>query len=163
MRLTTTLLLALTLAITALTGAGLLGCTRVTVPDPSEVSSSTAPQAGAEIEPMPVDLKRSLIASSFPVEVPVPDGRVSRGQEQGPDAWDYEIVVDAPASALATWYTKAYSGRNWQLVDQREESGSVSLSFAKGAAESRIDLSEEGKTTRARVVLGVGAPVLQTQ
>lgn len=137
---------------------GLAGCARAETPSPVE-----APVPSATIEPMGLEQKQTLIATSFPVEVPVPAGTVRRGQAQGTDAWDYEIEIDAPIVDVEQWYQQAYSGRNWQQVERVQGEGMVSLTFVKAAAQSRVDLAERDGSTTALVVLGVGAPVLQTQ
>jgi hypothetical protein len=116
---------------------------------------------------MPREQVRSEIASSFPIEVPVPAGQVARGQAQGSDAWDYEVVVEAPQADVVAWYREGYVGRSWQLVQERDVSADSSvgteLTLRKGAAESRIVVIEEGRRTRAKAVLGIGAPVLEVQ
>lgn len=151
------------LASLAVLAAGLLsgcdGAARSAVPSGSP--SQTAPSEA--LEPMAVEQKRSAIATSFPLEVPVPDGEIVRGEAQGDSAWDYEIVVDRPLAAVETWYTQAYAGRVWELAGREQTSSGVSLTFRKGGAESRVTLSENDGRTTASVILGVGSPVLQTQ
>lgn len=148
----------------AVLAAGLLsGCAGAGVrfdAGPASPSQTTPAEA---LEPMAVEQKRSAIATSFPLEVPVPDGEVVRGEAQGQSAWDYEVVVNRPLSAVESWYTGAYTGRLWELAGREQTAAGVSLTFRKGAAESRVTLSERGGRTTASVILGVGAPVLQTQ
>jgi hypothetical protein len=142
------------------------GCT----PRPAEqpAAPSVAPVEAAQLDAMTPSEKQSSIAASFPLEVPVPTGEVVRGEAQGDDAWDYEIVVDAPAPSVAEWYRQAYGARSWELVSETpvgsaEQGAGTELTFRKGGAESRVTVVEEGEIARASVILGVGVPVLETQ
>lgn len=148
--------LALSLVLASL---ALSGCARAKAPEPATQQEAKS----VTIEAMSPEQKQSLIATSFPMEVPVAVGKVARGEAQGPDAWDYELSVAAPLSDVETWYRQAYSSRNWQLSERTQGAGLLSLTFVKGAAQSRVDLSEKGASTTVSVILGVGAPVLQTQ
>lgn len=137
----------------------LSGCSRTESPEPA-----AEPQApAATIAAMSFDQKQALIATSFPMEVPVPEGNIARGEAQGEDAWDYELTVAAGLGEVEDWYRQAYGSRNWKLTDRAQGDGSVSLTFVKAAAQSRVDLAENDGSTTALVILGVGAPVLQTQ
>jgi hypothetical protein len=121
---------------------------------------------------MTPDVKRSTIATSFPIEVPVPVGRFTRANTQGDEAWDYTVHISAPPDAVAGWYRDAYASRQWELVADSEfgraDSGRAGrvLEFRKGNAGSQVavDAAEDADgTTTTRVILGVGVEVLQTQ
>jgi hypothetical protein len=138
--------------------------------DGSPVDASQPPVTAedvARIKAMLPAQVREDIAENFPIEVPVPGGVVVRGKAQGSEAWDYEIVVDAAPAVLAEWYRQAYTGRSWTVAgegDAREEaSGSTELTLRKGTAECRVTIVPEGRGSRAIAILGVGAPVLQSQ
>jgi len=149
-------------------GAGCAGRT-VTPPATPATGTDAAPSASAgadRVTQMTLDEKRSLVASNFPVEVPLPMGEVSRGQAQGDTAWDYEIVVvGAPVSAVAAWYKEFYLARSWRVAGEESPSeGAVTLTLVKNGAQSRIVIEPDGASNaRASGVLGVGTQVLQTQ
>lgn len=137
------------------------------LPDVGQAPEGPAPQS-VSIEAMTPSEKRELIAPNFPIEVPVPAGSVTRSASQGDDAWDYEVVVDVSAESLADWYRGAYSSRSWQVVEDgasgaADEGSGYETAFRKGAAESRVVVTAQGEGAKAAVILGVGAPVLQTQ
>jgi len=116
---------------------------------------------------MSPEMKRETMAEGFPIEVPVPQGEVTRAVTQGGGIWDYEIGVAASPEALADWFANTYSGRSWTVVGQgslTEGSGGVYLELRKGAAESRVEVLDAigGEPTVARVTVGVGTPVLGT-
>lgn len=139
------------------------GCTPSS--EPSVVDESVPAQV--TLEAMRPEAKREVMAEGFPVEVPVPTGQIVRTRAQGPDVWDYEIVVEAAPDAVAQWYADAYTGRSWVIVrsgELDEVQGGYFLEMRKNAAESRVDVipgASEGSTT-AKVVVGVGTPVLGT-
>lgn len=117
------------------------------------------------IEPMSIEQKRKIMAEGFPVEVPVPDGRVGSASTQGPDAWSYEVEVPNSPDALYDWYFAAYTGRSWTVVGEGLLSdGGSYLELRKNAAQSRVDIlsDPDSSGTTARVVVGVGAPILET-
>jgi len=102
---------------------------------------TTATPVQEPIEPMTPAEKRSVMAEGFPVEIPVPQGRVTRAQAQGAEAWDYEIHVAASPQALHDWFASTYSGRNWTVVGEGPLSdGGSYLELKKGTAESRVDI-----------------------
>lgn len=130
-------------------------------------SSETSPAAAAAapIKAMTIEEKQQLVAENFQPEVPLPFGEVVSGKAQGDNAWDYELVIAAPPAAVASWYQQAYLGRDWQLAQQTGDAqGGVTLTLTKGAAETRVTITGVGSAeSRVSGVLGVGAPVLQTQ
>jgi hypothetical protein len=146
------------------------GCAKPESPSPAQTAAS-APQS-APIQAMTPDAKRSAIAASFPIEVPVPDGEFTRAQAQGSDAWDYTLKVKAAPAAVLDWYRQAYTSRQWEFVGQstfganRDGRPGTALTFVKGNSECQVAVDDaagsDGMTT-VRVILGVGAPVLQTQ
>ena len=141
-------------------------CTRPPDSQPAAPTDSGAPPAAvAPIKAMTIEQKQQLVAENFQPEVPVPFGEVIRGQAQGNNAWDYELVVDAPPASVASWYQDAYLGREWQLAEQTSPSpGAFTLTLVKNAAQTRVTITPEGEgKSRVKAVLGVGAPVLQTQ
>lgn len=163
---TATIALALAVSIT------LAGCAPA-----SQVGSRVVPEESIESAPplkaMTPDAKRSVIASSFPIEVPVPEGEFVRSQAQGDDAWDYEVRVRSTPAAVVDWYRQTYMAASWTLTQEGDFSGASPrpggrfLTFRKGsAAQSEVTVDgvadAEGMVT-VRVILGVGAPVLETQ
>jgi hypothetical protein len=112
--------------------------------------------------------KAKLIAVSFPPQVPVPDGDVLRGEAQGANAWDYQLLLQGDAAAVAQWYRQAYQRAEWTITSDANNT----IAFEKNSAQSKVVL-EAGRpksgsagaqpTTRATVTLGIGTPVLQTQ
>ena len=166
----------ISLAVALAAGTVLMsGCwSRIQLVDQSSSGSSATTSATsgaatptADIKPMTIQQKQQLIAPTFQMEVPVPFGDVVRGEAQGPEAWDYEVIVKAPVAAVAEWYQSAYVGREWKLADQSSPSAdSVQLTFTKNAAQTQVTIEPvSGDATHSRVkgILGVGAPVLQTQ
>jgi uncharacterized protein YceK len=163
---TATIALALAVSITV---AGCASASQVESPTQSEPPIESAPTVKA----MTPDAKRSVIATSFPIEVPVPEGEFVRSQAQGDDAWDYEVRVRSTPEAMVDWYRQAYSAASWTLTQEGDFTGASPrlggrfLTFRKGsAAQSEVTVEgvadAEGMVT-VRVILGVGAPVLETQ
>jgi len=150
-----------TLLLTALLALAVTGCVD------QDAQEGPAAEKAAEAKPvqtMQPGQKRAEIDQTFPVEVPVAEGQIVRGRSQGADAWDYEVLVDSPVGSVADWYRQAYLSRGWVVSEERPvEGGAIELTFMKGEAQSRVAVSPEGETARAIVILGVGAPVLQTQ
>lgn len=140
------------------------GCSKAPAPPKAEPPASAPVR---QIEPMKQEQKLTAIGEGFPIEVPVPDGEVLRGQSQG-DAWDYEVVVEANQDALVTWYLDAYQGRSWEVVEKKEVTGltgerGTEITLRKGYAASRVTITPQGDSSLATVILGVGTDVLQTQ
>lgn len=128
------------------------------------VAEVQAPATQDTVEAMDPERKRDELGAEFPFEVPVPEGEVVRGRAQGPDAWDYELLVAASPEAVAEWYESALTARSWVLAERRSlEGGGVELTLSKGGAQTRATIVGQGEGSRVVVVLGVGAPVLQTQ
>jgi hypothetical protein len=150
----------LTAVLAAITVLTLVGCAGT----PSQPESTNGSAPVAALAAMGADQKRAELGANFPIEVPVVAGRVVRGEEQGPDAWAYEVIAEAPVSTVAEWYRQAYEGREWTVTGQTAlEGGGSELSMQKGTAQSRVTVSPEGTGSRVLVILGVGAPVLETQ
>lgn len=131
----------------------------------SAKQSAPAPAPEVVIVRMDAEQARALIDGNFPVEVPVAQGEVVQGKAQGPDAWDYELRVAAPVDAVVAWYLAEYQRRGWQLADQQSADGVTRLTLRKGGAESLVSVQKSpvDEATVVRVILGVGAPVLETQ
>jgi len=133
-------------------------------PDTGSAPAQTAPAPAAAITAMTLEERQQFIAPNFQVEVPVPSGEVVRGQAQGDLAWDYELIVAAPPTAVAAWYTETYTGREWQVAEQTAPTpGAITVTMTKGGAQTRVAITPEGDKSRVKAVLGIGAPVLQTQ
>jgi hypothetical protein len=149
--------------VVALSMAALLGGCAPKTAAPTQQPSAPVTSA-VEIPRMSAAEKRSMIASSFPVQVPVPQGRVLRGKAQGEDAWDYEIEIAAAPSDVVRFYSGWLGKADWRLVGDQTEGDSRTLTLVKGGAESRIVITAAGAgATNVSAVLGVGAPVLNTQ
>ena len=134
-------------------------------PKPVEAPSDPSQAAAVIAIPrMTAEGKRSTIATSFPIEVPVPQGRVTRGQAQGTDAWDYQLSIDASAQDVAAWYADAYTKADWQLVDNQAVGDTIRLTLVKNGAQSQVTVKSVGQDqSTTTVILGVGVPVLDTQ
>jgi hypothetical protein len=158
---------AIALASVALIAVALAGCAAKTA-----ATAVVAPEAGissaaasAKVRAMTIEEKQDLIASNFQIEVPVPFGTVVRGEAQGSNAWDYELIVDAPVAAVSMWYERSYTGREWQFVSQNvPQAGTLILTFVKNGAQTRVTISPvSGGEARVQGILGIGAPVLQSE
>jgi hypothetical protein len=125
------------------------------------VAAPGTPVAAADLELMSADYKYSYLATDFPVQVPVPNGTVERGERQSPSAWDYIIVVPGGVGSVKQWYREAYVRADWEIVGETADT----VSFQKNAAQSqaKFEAANSGADTRVTVTLGVGTPVLQTQ
>ncbi len=141
----------------------LVACTSKPAASLAPVSNPTA--VSAPVSAMSIDQKRSLIATNFQIEVPVPMGTVVRGESQGDAAWDYELIVAAPPATVAQWYRTAFAGAEWKLDRQTGSGqGATILTLTKNAAQTRVTITPEGVgRSRAQAVIGIGTPVLQTQ
>lgn len=135
------------------------GCSRTPAPAPAQ-SPAQAPVVSA----MAAAQKRSEIATSFPVQVPVAQGEVARGQAQSASVWDYELAVAAPRESVAAWYRSAYGAAEWKVVGESTSAdGVLRIQLMKGFAETQLDLAEEGGSTRVRAIVGLSEPVFDTQ
>ena len=115
---------AATLAIAAALAAGLLGgcasaTSRSAQPSSAGQGQTRAAVRAANLARMTPEQKRSLIASDFPIEVPVPAGSVTRGESQGGSVWDYRIEVPDEPRAVAAWFAEAYGHAEWQIAPYR--------------------------------------------
>lgn len=151
------LFVALACAVTVMAWTTLTGC----------VSSSsriqTAPeQTAPAVEAMAFDKKQTSLPAEFPVEMPVPDGKVTAVQQQGSDAWVYELDLRASMTDVASWYERALGASNWQLTSRDPADGRVRLLFSKGDAQTEVMLTSKTSGTHAVVSVGVGVPVGQT-
>lgn len=159
---------AIVLSVLALSIAG---CASQQAGSPTQQTPSTASSSSsavpAKLDPMDAADVTTDIAENFPTEVPVVQGEVLAGKAQGDDAWDYQLAVGADAPSTAAWYEQALGSRSWQVAERQEiarDGGNIiELTMVKGAAETRITVTPEGEGSVVSVVLGVGAPVLQTQ
>jgi len=144
---------------------------------PSEPSGSSQPQAGSPsngagatarpVEAMPTEIRKVQLPAGFPIEVPVPDGRVESASEQtnegGTGAWTYDLVSEAPAGDLVAWLLRIYSLRGWDLREQTEgPDGSVRLVFVKGGAQSAIKVVPLESGARVQGSIGLDVPVADT-
>lgn len=106
--------------------------------------------------------KRSLIATGFPVQVPVLDAAVVGAAETAPGAaWIYEMETTATVDGTALWYVGMYQAANWALTEGGEGIGTgarvLELGFAKGSARSTVRVSPVDGRTSVSVSVGVGA------
>jgi len=176
------LALALAASIIAVSAAGCAKPVAETPAQQAPVQSAPQQQAPAErsvpdmaaslgapatLDPMDSARKSSEIATSFPAEVPVIEGTITRGKSQGDDAWDYELAAPAGAKSVAAWYLAALGNRGWGLTDVVDTSADggkgYEITMVKNGAQTRITVTPKGEGSIVSVVLGVGAPVLQTQ
>ena len=150
--------LALCVAGACLLGAA--GCVRT-----AESTQPAAPETSRAVESMPFENRGAQLPASFPIEVPVPEGRVQSAVEQdegGSGAWAYDLTSEASVAALADWYARAYASANWSLAEQSGDSAALKLVFVKGDAQSVIQLTQTDSGTRVQATVGVGVPVADT-
>lgn len=118
--------------------------------------------APAPLTQMTPGEKRSGIAQSFPMQIPVPKGALERAEAQGSSAWVYTIVVPGETDRVARWYLDAFMDSEWALVASSEKS----LDFQKNRAQARFQfepISSSGPpSTRVTASIGVGTEVLET-
>jgi hypothetical protein len=125
---------------------------------------ASAPASATEIARMTADQKRSVIATSFPIEVPVPQGKVLRGEAQGADLWIYQLEVPAGAADVARWFTSLYPKAEWQLIKDEAAGARRRLVFVKGGYAADMMVTPVGADlTKVTAVVGMGQPVLNTQ
>jgi hypothetical protein len=152
---------AFTLVVAAALSAGGCASRGSRVPEPAPAAVPAVP---AEITRMTADQKRSMIATSFPIEVPVPQGQVLRGEAQGADVWIYQLKVPAGAADVAGWFTSLYPKAEWQLIKDESTGEGRRLVFVKGGYAADVTVTPAGADfTRVTAVVGMGQPVLNTQ
>ncbi len=152
---------ALTLVVVAALSGGGCASERAQRPEPAP---SAAPSVPVEIARMTADQKRSMIATSFPIEVPVPQGRVLRGEAQGTDVWDYQLEVPAGAADVAAWFATLYPKAEWQLIKDEAVGAGRRLVFVKGGYAADVTVTPAGADlSKVTAVVGMGQPVLNTQ
>lgn len=142
--------------------AGLLGGCSHAVTRPAASADPLAVAKAAPLTQMTPADKRSKIATSFPMQVPVPAGDVLRGEAQGPSAWDYQLVVTGDVTSVERWYFDVYRGSEWALVSH----STTMLALQKNRAQTQLKFEAvSGSTPKTRITgaVGVGTPVLQTQ
>lgn len=132
------------------------------VASPSRPTDSLAGVAPAPLTQMTPAEKASKIASSFPMQIPVPAGDVLRGEAQGGSAWVYEVVVSGDAKSVQRWYLDVYSASEWTVLSRTDKA----LDLQKNRAQSQLRFEGvRGGEPKTRVTagIGVGTQVLQTQ
>ena len=151
----------------ALTGCG--ASESANAPTEDQSASAQSPDSpdegasnGAAIAQMPLEARQAELPPEFPIEVPVPDGRVLSAEQQGERVWLYEVVLDAALADVVSYYERVYAGANWGLADKTVGEGSAALVFAKGNAEATVDATAESDGTHAMVAVGLGVPVSST-
>jgi len=150
--------LFLVLSATLLAG----GCSARSTPAPQPQSSTSGASAG--IARMTSEKKRSSIATDFPIEVPLPDGRVVRGESQGSGLWDYQLEVPFSASDVVNWYATLYPKAEWQPIGDEAVGDGRRLTFVKGGYAADMTITPIGpKLTKVTAVVGIGQTVLNTQ
>lgn len=154
---------AAVLALVALVALGtmLSGCSpkAATLSQPADSLDGVAPAPLTQMTPAE---KTSKIASSFPMQIPVPVGDVVRGEAQGGSAWVYEVVVSGDVKSVQRWYLDVYSGSEWTVLSRTD----TVLDLQKNRAQSQLRFEGvRGGEPKTRVTagIGVGTPVLQTQ
>jgi hypothetical protein len=160
--------LAVSLAAMCLAALVCAGCAEdaqeSAAPGTGEESAPGAADGGAsglsEVAPMPSSDKAALLPAGFPTEIPVLDATVVNATEEmveGREVWRYQLSSDADPEAVADWYRTAYSGANWQLLqDTTGEDGTV-LVFGKGdGVETLLSVGAEGDGTSVRASIGFG-------
>jgi hypothetical protein len=121
--------------------------------------ATVAPAALTQMTPAE---KRSKIASSFPMQIPVPQGAVESAEAQGPSAWAYTLVVPGEPDRVARWYMDAFVGSEWTPVASTE----TSLDLQKNRAQTRLQfevVKGARPSTKVTASIGVGTAVLDTQ
>jgi hypothetical protein len=106
--------------------------------------------------------KRSEIASSFPMQIPVPRGAIENAEAQGPSAWVYTMVVPGEPDRVARWYVDVYQGAEWSVAASDEGT----LDLRKNRAQTRLQFEAVNATTPSTKVtasVGVGTDVLGVQ
>lgn len=143
--------------------AMLVGCgSGATTPSEPRGVNALYTVAPAPLTQMTPAEKRSQIASSFPMQIPVPRGAVENAEAQGPSAWVYTLIVPGELDRVARWYMDAFAGSEWTLVASTE----TSLDLQKNRAQTRLEFEEvKGATASTKVTasIGVGTAVLNTQ
>jgi hypothetical protein len=113
---------------------------------------------------MTAEKKRSDIATDFPIEVPVPDGRVVRGESQGEGLWDYQLEIPLSAAEVESWYATLYPKAEWRLIGNDVVGDGRRLTFVKGGYAADVTITPTGpKLTKVTAIVGIGQPILNTQ
>jgi hypothetical protein len=137
------------------------GCSQKAA-SPSQSADSLDGVAPAPLTQMTPAEKTSKIASSFPMQVPVPEGDVQRGEAQGGSAWVYEIVVSGDVKSVQRWYLDVYAGSEWTVLARTD----TVLDLQKNRAQTQLRFEGvrggEQPKTRVTAGIGVGTPVLET-
>lgn len=129
----------------------------------SPAGSPVAEQPAVTLRPLPYERRTAALPAGFPLEVPVPDGVVTRAEAQGDSAWVYQIVVTAPAGDVARWYRSAYGGANWSVTSDAVRSSGGTITFEKGAgAQSKVSIRSDTGRSSVTASVGIGEPVNQT-
>jgi hypothetical protein len=137
------------------------GCSLKAVPS-SPSADSLDGVAPAPLTQMTPAEKTSRIASSFPMQIPVPEGDVERGEAQGGSAWVYEVVVSGDVKSVQRWYLDVYAGSEWTVLSRSD----TVIDLQKNRAQSQLrfePVSGGEPKTRVTAGIGVGTPVLETQ
>ncbi len=159
---TTMTRVTIALAMTIVTGVALSGCAPKTSA-PAAKPAGSAPAADT-VGRMSADQKRSMIASNFPIEVPVPQGNVVRGEAQGQDVWIYQLEIPASAADVANWYLTWYPKAEWQLASDEPVGEGRRLVLVKGGYAADVTVTSAGSNaTKVTAIVGVGDPILNTQ
>jgi hypothetical protein len=144
--------------VAVLAGCG-SGATTSSAPTSASALYSVAPAPLTQMTPAE---KRSEIASSFPMQIPVPQGAVESAEAQGPSAWVYSLVVPGEPDRVARWYMDVFLGAEWTLVASTERS----LELQKNRAQAQLKFEAVKGTvpsTKVTASIGVGTSVLNTQ
>lgn len=135
-----------------------------TPPLPTPGSATAQDPTVAQLTQMAPDDKKSLISSTFPVQVPVPKGEVMRHEAQGDSAWVYGLGLPAGSEGVANWYLEAYRAAEWEVLKNDQNRGSYVLDFQKNGAQSEVLVEPvDAHRSTVTVSVGVGTAILQTQ
>ncbi len=140
---------------------GLLGgCSPKAAQAPAPLVALGAVQPAQLTQMSPAE-KTGKIAPGFPVQVPVPEGDLQRGEAQGGAAWDYVVVVPGDVNSVQRWYFDVYSGAEWTLVSRTASM----MNLQKNRAESVLKFEAvAGSPAKTRVTASVGIGTsVQTQ
>jgi hypothetical protein len=137
------------------------GCASKVAP-PSQSADSLDGVTRAPLTQMTPAEKTGKIASSFPIQIPVPAGEVQRGEAQSASAWVYQIVVPGDVKSVQRWYLDVYAGSEWIVLSRTASA----MDLHKNRAQTRLRFEPVSGTepkTRVTAEVGVGTQVLETQ
>jgi hypothetical protein len=145
--------------------AALAACAAATSVTESGSTGPGSPQvvgAGTPIGQMPLDVRKAELPSEFPIEIPVPDGRVLVAEQQSERVWVYEVALDGSVADSVAYYERALAAANWAVANKTVDADQASLLFVKGNAETTVDVASDPDGSHVSVAVGLGVPVGST-